>query len=104
MSACTRSARWPRLMAVVFVTYSLAAASMFVGALAFYASYALGPGHFALSYVAPIIAGAAMYAPYGPFFAIIPELLPRNVAGAATGLLTLAVRVSPRAPAMAAAS
>jgi MFS-type transporter involved in bile tolerance (Atg22 family) len=22
-----------------------------------------------------------MYAPYGPFFAIVPEMLPRNVAG-----------------------
>ena len=24
-----------------------------------------------------------MYAPYGPFFAIVPELLPKNVAGGA---------------------
>jgi nitrate/nitrite transporter NarK len=28
-----------------------------------------------------------MYAPYGPFFAIIPEVLPRNVAGGATALI-----------------
>ena len=28
-----------------------------------------------------------MYAPYGPFFALIPELLPRNVAGAAIALI-----------------
>ncbi|HYZ17536.1 MAG TPA: MFS transporter [Candidatus Acidoferrum sp.] len=66
------------------------AASMFVGALAFYVSYALGPGHFALSYTALIVAGAAMYAPYGPFFAIVPELLPRNVAGAAVAFINSA--------------
>ena len=28
-----------------------------------------------------IVAGGAMYAPYGPFFAIVPEMLPKNVAG-----------------------
>ncbi|GMA62686.1 hypothetical protein GCM10025859_31260 [Alicyclobacillus fastidiosus] len=28
-----------------------------------------------------------MYAPYGSFFAIVPELLPRNVAGAAMALV-----------------
>jgi len=34
-----------------------------------------------------VIAGAAMYAPYGPFFAIIPEILPINVAGGAMALI-----------------
>jgi sugar phosphate permease len=34
-----------------------------------------------------IIAGTAMYAPYGPFFAIIPEILPQNVAGVAMALI-----------------
>ena len=28
-----------------------------------------------------------MYAPYGPFFAIIPEILPQNVAGGAMALI-----------------
>jgi MFS-type transporter involved in bile tolerance (Atg22 family) len=28
-----------------------------------------------------------MYAPYGPFFAIMPEMLPKNVAGEATALI-----------------
>jgi nitrate/nitrite transporter NarK len=28
-----------------------------------------------------------MYAPYGPFFAIVPEILPRNVAGGAMALI-----------------
>lgn len=60
---------------------------LFIGALAFYASYAIGPNHFWLSFGLLILAGGAMYAPYGPFFAIIPELLPRNVAGGAMALI-----------------
>jgi MFS family permease len=28
-----------------------------------------------------------MYAPYGPFFAIVPEILPNNVAGGAMALI-----------------
>ena len=63
---------------------------MLVGALAFYASFALGANHFWLSFVALIVAGAAMYAPYGPFFAAITELLPKNVAGAATAFVNSA--------------
>jgi sugar phosphate permease len=58
-----------------------------VGALAFYGSYLLGADHFWLSFVLLIIAGGAMYAPYGPFFAIIPEVLPQNVAGGAMALI-----------------
>ena len=34
-----------------------------------------------------VVAGACMYAPYGPFFAIIPEILPANVAGGAMALI-----------------
>ncbi|KGE06636.1 MFS transporter [Burkholderia gladioli] len=60
---------------------------LLVGAIAFAGSYALGSTHFWLSYAMLVIAGAAMYAPYGPFFAIVPELLPRNVAGGAMALI-----------------
>lgn len=52
---------------------------------AFYASYAVGRGDFGLSYALLIIAAGAMYAPYGPYFALIPELLPASVAGPAMG-------------------
>ena len=34
-----------------------------------------------------VIAGGAMYAPYGPFFAAITEVLPRNVAAGAIALI-----------------
>ncbi len=43
--------------------------------------------HFALAFAALIAAGAAMYAPYGPFFALVTVLLPRNVAGSATAFV-----------------
>lgn len=58
-----------------------------IGALAFLGSYLLGADHFWLSFGLLCVAGAAMYAPYGPFFALIPELLPANVFGGAIGLI-----------------
>jgi sugar phosphate permease len=60
---------------------------LLVGAIAFYCSYLIGPDNFWLSFTLLVIAGAAMYAPYGPFFAIIPEVLPHNVAPGAMALI-----------------
>jgi len=60
---------------------------LLVGALAFAGSFLLGSTNFWLSYTLLVIAGGAMYAPYGPFFAIIPEMLPKNVAGGAMALI-----------------
>lgn len=60
---------------------------LLIGALAFLGSWLVGADHFWVSYTLLVIAGAAMYAPYGPFFAIIPEMLPRNVAGGAMALI-----------------
>ncbi len=60
---------------------------LLAGAIAFYGSYLIGPNHFWISFVLLIIAGGAMYAPYGPFFAIITEILPGNVAGGAIALI-----------------
>ena len=60
---------------------------LLVGALAFYSSYLVGAGNFWLSFVLLVIAGGAMYAPYGPFFAMITEILPRNVAAGAIALI-----------------
>lgn len=60
---------------------------LLVGAIAFYGSYLVGTHNFWLSFTLLVIAGAAMYAPYGPFFAIITEILPRNVAGGAIALI-----------------
>ena len=58
-----------------------------LGAIAFYCSYLVGSDNFWLSFVLLVIAGAAMYAPYGPFFAIITEILPKNVSGVSMALI-----------------
>lgn len=58
-----------------------------LGALAFFCSYLLGSTHFWLSFALLTVAAAALYAPYGPFFALIPEILPANVFGGAIGLI-----------------
>lgn len=60
---------------------------LLIGSIAFYSSYLIGTQNFWLSYVLLIIAGGAMYAPYGPFFAILTEILPRNVVGGAIALI-----------------
>lgn len=54
---------------------------LLVSGVAFFLSYATANGHFAVPYGFLILAGASMYAPYGPYFALISELLPANVAG-----------------------
>lgn len=63
---------------------------LLIGAGAFYSSYLLGSSNYWLSFALLVIAGGAMYAPYGPFFAFISESLPRNVAGGATALINSA--------------
>jgi sugar phosphate permease len=60
---------------------------LLIGALAFYGSYLIGTRNFWLSYSLLVIAGGAMYAPYGPFFAVITEVLPRNVSAGAIALI-----------------
>ena len=60
---------------------------LLIGAVAFYGSYLLGGSNYWLSYGLLVLAGGAMYAPYGPYFALIAEMLPRNVAGGAIALI-----------------
>ena len=60
---------------------------LLIGAVAFYASYLIGSSNFVASFILLVIAGGAMYAPYGPFFAMIPDLLPQNVAGVSMALI-----------------
>jgi len=63
---------------------------LFAATVLFVASVVLGTGHYWVSYVLLVFAGAAMYAPYGPYFALIPEFLPQSVAGAAMALVNSA--------------
>jgi sugar phosphate permease len=58
-----------------------------LGAFAFYGSYLLGANHFWLSFPLLAVAGAAMYAPYGPYFAYIPEFLPARAAAPAIAII-----------------
>jgi sugar phosphate permease len=60
---------------------------LLIAALTFYGSYLVGTSNFWLSFILLVIAGAAMYAPYGPFFAIIPEIMPSNVMAGAIALI-----------------
>ena len=60
---------------------------MFVGAAAFLGSYLAGPSHFWLAFVGLIVAATCMYAPYGPFWAMAPEMVSRNVIGEAMALI-----------------
>ncbi|HVW75696.1 MAG TPA: MFS transporter [Rhizomicrobium sp.] len=58
-----------------------------LAAAAFYGSFLLGGTNFWASFWLLTLAGAMMYAPYGPFFAHIAETLPRNVVGGAIALI-----------------
>jgi sugar phosphate permease len=55
--------------------------------IALFTSYATAAHSFWLAYAFLIVAGGAMYAPYGPFFSIVPEMLPKNVAGETMALI-----------------
>jgi MFS-type transporter involved in bile tolerance (Atg22 family) len=55
--------------------------------VAFFVSFMTAGYNFWLAYAGLIVAGASMYAPYGPFFSIIPEMLPKNVAGEVIALI-----------------
>jgi sugar phosphate permease len=59
----------------------LVAPFLILSGVALLGSYLTATSSFWFAYGFLILAGSAMYAPYGPFFAIIPEILPKNVAG-----------------------
>ena len=60
---------------------------LLIASLAFYSSYLVGTDNFWLSFTLLAIAGMMMYSPYGPFFAIITEILPANVTAGAIALI-----------------
>ncbi len=60
---------------------------LLLAAFAFYFLYLLGAQNFWPSFIMLCIAGMCMYVPYGPFFAMIIEILPSNVAGGALALI-----------------
>jgi sugar phosphate permease len=55
--------------------------------IALFSSYLTAAHSFWWAYAFLIVAGGSMYAPYGPFFSIVPEMLPNNVAGEVMALV-----------------
>ncbi|WP_439487756.1 MFS transporter [Algoriphagus sp.] len=60
---------------------------LLIGSLALYGSYWVGPDSFGFSMVLLIIAGAAIYIPYAPFFTALTEIFPSNVSAGAIALI-----------------
>ena len=60
---------------------------LMLSGIALFASYATAGHSFWVAYILLIVAGGAMYAPYGPFFSIMPEMLPNNVVGQVIALI-----------------
>ena len=60
---------------------------LILSGVALFGSYMTEAHSFWWSYGCLILAGGCMYAPYGPFWAIIPEMLPSNVAGEVLALV-----------------
>jgi sugar phosphate permease len=60
---------------------------LMLGGVALAGSYFSVDRSFTVAYVCLIVSASCMYAPYGPFWATVPELLPRNVAGETMALI-----------------
>jgi MFS family permease len=60
---------------------------LLIAGIALWGSFLSAPSSFALAFVGLTIAGACMYAPYGPFFAIVPERVPRTVTAEVLALI-----------------
>jgi MFS family permease len=58
---------------------SLVWPSLLFAGLALFGSFLVAGYSFWLAYVGLILAAGGLYAPYGPFFAMIPEVIPANV-------------------------
>jgi sugar phosphate permease len=52
---------------------------LLISAFALFGSFLFAQKSFAVGFLCLIVGGACMYAPYGPFFAIVPERIPQNV-------------------------
>ncbi|WP_245632423.1 MFS transporter [Edaphobacter aggregans] len=69
---------------------SLVWPSLLLASLALFVSFLLAGKSFSLAFASMIVGGAAMYAPYGPFWAIIPERIPRAAVGEVMALINSA--------------
>jgi sugar phosphate permease len=51
---------------------------LLISAVALFGSFLFAQRSFTLAFACLIVGGGCMYAPYGPFFAIVPERIPQN--------------------------
>ena len=65
----------------------LVAPFLFTGGIALLGSFYFASTSFTAAFVCLVVAGACMYAPYGPYFAIIPERVPRNATAEVMALI-----------------
>ncbi len=63
---------------------------LLVAGIELWSSFLFAPTSFALAFTGLVAAGACMYAPYGPFFALIPERVPRAAAAEALAFINSA--------------
>ncbi len=60
---------------------------LLIAGVALLGSFLLAEKSFLVGFLCLIVAGACMYAPYGPFFAIVPERVPHNVTAEVLALI-----------------
>lgn len=60
---------------------------LLIAGFAMLGSFLLASHSFSLAFLCLVVAGGCMYAPYGPFFAIIPERVPRQATGEALAMV-----------------
>jgi nitrate/nitrite transporter NarK len=63
---------------------------LLLAGIAMMGSYFLQPHRFLWAYLCLLVAGGGMYAPYGPFFAIMPERIPQSRVGEVMALVNSA--------------
>jgi nitrate/nitrite transporter NarK len=60
---------------------------LLVSGIAMLGSFVFAERNFTLAFICLVVSGGCMYAPYGPFYAIIPDRLPRNVTAEVMALI-----------------
>lgn len=60
---------------------------LLLAGIALFCSFLFAQKSFAIAFACLIVGGGCMYAPYGPFFAIVPERVPRNVTAEVLALI-----------------
>lgn len=63
---------------------------LLLSGIALLGSFSFAGRSFPAAFLCLVVGGGCMYAPYGPFFAIVPERVPRNVAAEVLGFVNSA--------------